>query len=685
MSEEQKSLTGELLTWDTEKEKQLALYSLSQALSKNTRPMYRSRASDIYYDIGENNNSVTDSFNRRDYEHFRPEERIPKTTEGAIFAANKAYKNFGIIRNYVDLMADFLTKGITISHPDEKIQAEYREWFQSVKGVEASNKFGVSFFLVGNTVVYRRTSSRKRKLPIGYAFLNPLQLAVVQNELSFLFGESDVEYGIRISHELHRRLKYPKTDWENRMRAKISDEMRQAVDESDGVNGCYLPLDRKKIAVYHYKKSDWEKWADPMIRPVLGDLQTLEKMRLADLAALDGAISCIRLWKLGSLEHKILPSPAEIIKLGETLTNNIGGGVMNLVWGPAIELVETDTSVHNFLGETKYKPVLQSLYGGIGIPPTLTGGGGTGFTNNMISLKTLVERLNYAREMLKDFWTEELRLVAESMGYSSPAHITFGDPLADEVQEKNIWLALADRGLCSIELFQERFGMIPEIEEARTRREEAKRKQGVIPLKAGPFHDANHLLGLEKIFAQSGAYPASEFGLDIEPGDDSPNAVSADEQTALSGEPGQGRPVGKKDTTKRKDKVVRPRSVGSIELFAREFNYAERAQQVISKVLTPLYLKMLNKGTLRELSETESERFERFKFDLLCEFKGEYVDETEIKKKLDGETTEGDKLYPLLLQARSQSKDLTLDNLRRLQSVVYATSRCSELIPERES
>ena len=43
-------------------------------------------------------------------------------------------------------------------------------------------------------------------------------------------------------------------------------------------------------------------------------------MRLADLSALDGAISNIRLWTLGNLEHKILPNKNAINK--NTVNNN---------------------------------------------------------------------------------------------------------------------------------------------------------------------------------------------------------------------------------------------------------------------------------------------------------------------------------------------------------------------------
>ena len=76
-----------------------------------------------------------------------------------------------------------------------------------------------------------------------------------------------------------------------------------------------------------------------------------------------------------------------------------------LYGGPDIELIESKTSVHQFLGEAKYTPHLNSIYAGLGIPPTLTGTyGAAGTTNNFISLKTLTQRLQYGRRVLLEFW-----------------------------------------------------------------------------------------------------------------------------------------------------------------------------------------------------------------------------------------------------------------------------------------
>lgn len=135
-------------------------------------------------------------------------------------------------------------------------------------------------------------------------------------------------------------------------------------------------------------------WANPMIYAILDDIVMLEKMKLADMSALDGAISNIRLWKLGDIDNKILPTKAAINKLRNILASNVGGGTMDLVWGPELNFQESNSQVFRFLGSEKYGPVLSSIYAGLGIPPTLTGSSGSSggsFTNNFVSLKTLIE------------------------------------------------------------------------------------------------------------------------------------------------------------------------------------------------------------------------------------------------------------------------------------------------------
>ena len=60
----------------------------------------------------EPNRSVRTSFTRQDYNRFRSEESVPKQQKEAIKMCMAAYDKVGIIRNVIDLMADFAGQGM---------------------------------------------------------------------------------------------------------------------------------------------------------------------------------------------------------------------------------------------------------------------------------------------------------------------------------------------------------------------------------------------------------------------------------------------------------------------------------------------------------------------------------------------------------------------------------------------
>ena len=350
--------------------------------------------------------------------------------------------------------------------------------------------------------------------------------------------------------------------------------------------------------MFYYKKDDWRQWAHPMIYAILDDIVMLEKMRLADMSALDGAISNIRLWTLGNLDHKILPNKSAINKLRDILASNVGGGTMELVWGPELSFQESSSEVYKFLGSEKYTAVLNSIYAGLGVPPTLTGmaGNGGGFTNNFISLKTLVERLQYGRDQLTRFWEKELEIIRKSMGFRYKAHVQFDrTSLSDEAAEKNLLIQLADRDIISHETLLERFKEIPQVESIRLKRELNKRDT-VGPEKAGPFHAPSP----PEVKEPSEEEPTPET--------ETP-ANTKDTPTIMQ----EGRPRFKQDEKPRKKRTETPKSTPGL---ASVVVHAEKAWSHISDTLTNSYIKSLEKKNLRQLTKAEFRSLEQLKIDV---------------------------------------------------------------------
>jgi hypothetical protein len=340
-----------------------------------------------------------------------------------------------------------------------------------------------------------------------------------------------------------------------------------------------------------------------MVYAILDDIIMLEKMKLADLAALDGAISNIRLWTLGDFEHKVLPTKEGINKLRNILASNTGGGTMELVWGPELKFTESNSQVYKFLGSEKYQSVLNSIYAGLGVPPTLTGmaNNGGGFTNNFISLKTLVERLQYGRDQLTKFWEKEIEIVRSAMGFRKPAHVVYDQmSLSDESAEKNLLIQLADRDIISNETVLERFKEIPTVERLRLQRENKAREDEKLPPKASPFHQPEHEKDMEKIEKQG------EIQEKI--------AIEKEKNKPKPAAPQGGRPKNKQDTNKRKKRVDTPRSKPGVAELASWAMVTYKGLDVISNG----YLEVIGKKNKRQFTKSEVQELADIKLRVLA-------------------------------------------------------------------
>jgi hypothetical protein len=680
----------DMITWsDDGKSKSAAMAQFSDnvevytGVTKSSGSTYRT-----FTDI-EPNKTVKPGFNQLDYYAFRPNEQVPSQQRRAIKMCLDAYDKVGIIRNVIDLMGDFGSQGINIVHPNKSVEKFYQQWFKSVNGPERSERFLNNLYKAGNVIAYRSFAKitpeltkymkslasdikveipnmKENTIPWRYNFFNPLTVEMKQGNLSLFLGQFNYSLSAGSFFD-----KFLDGDIPSDVMDTLPPNVKQAIKNKDK----HIPLDNDRLCVFHYKKDDWLQWANPMIYAILDDIIMLEKMRLADMSALDGAISNIRLWTLGSLEHKILPNKAAINKLRDILASNVGGGTMELVWGPELTFKESNSEVYKFLGSEKYTAVLNSIYAGLGVPPTLTGmaTNGGGFTNNFISLKTLVERLQYGRDLLTKFWEKEIELVRQAMGFRYKAYIQYDNmSLSDEATEKNLLIQLADRDLISQETLLERFKEIPQIEKIRIQREVAERNEGATPKKAGPYHDPQQKEALEKIGFQSGKLLPKDVGLKssipndllLQPLQPKIPPVGNGGPANKSAPPNpNGRPPLKQDSEPRKQRIANPKSKpGVAELLV----WAEASWDNISSVINNAFLNCHNKKNLRQLTKSEASSLEQLKVDVLTNLPIMQPATTESIHAILNEKKTTPKEFMALLDDRNVNTDLmTIDNYRR--------------------
>lgn len=693
------------------------------------------------------NISVGPEYNRSDYDYYRKHESSNKTNVGLMGMSQLAYKKVSIVRNVIDMMSDFTTQGVRITHPNKQIENICKNWAKTVRFEHTCERICNTLYRLGNCPVkirygkvpvrvekeWRRNFANegghhntntnindrqndiimtnkkvdKRRIPLGYNMLNPMTLHVVGGELSAFVGKPvyalKVNYKFRTMIQRMKRLSLTNKHVEDMLKI-IPDKMLQAVEAGHNV----VPLDQEKLKVLHYKKDDWDVWATPFLGAIMDNLIMLEKMHLADISALDGAISNIRLWRLGSLETvpPILPKPAAIARLRNILAS-IGTGTLDLVWGPELDFKESDSKVYNYLKSEKYNQVMSEIFAGLGVPPTLTGGGGgakggsQGFTNNVVSMKTLIERLEYGRRILIEFWQEQFKILQKAMGWRFPPNISFDyKVLSDEATEKQMILDLWDREIFATETVQELCRRDPELETLRLNKERRKRENGTLPEKASPYHIAEKEHELRKIILQNGGVAPSELGIELEDKKEgelsmmdrqeemnlkvetkrgemrpTPSGPSSTTNKKPKSPGGDGRPKNSSDKSPRKKRVDKPKSLGS---FADLFMWANDAQKQVADFLAPAILNHYGKKNLRSLTKNQVQYAENLKFNVFSALEPySEINQEKVYNILAEKTKATEDLIQTcealsILFVKRTGNQPTLEETRQMQSSAYA-------------
>ena len=579
--------------------------------------------------------------NSSDFDWFRPGQAAPQKPKDIIAFGRYAYRRIGLVHNAIDLMGDFCSQGIRLVHPNKRIERFYNDWFSNVEGLRVSERLAHLLFREANVPIRWYTAKinkqkrldmqraiagdvrsdlddpvfKKNEIPWRYNFIDPLLVEPIGGPLGVLSNKNALRLSVPLN--LQNQIKKIQHSDDPRAREVLDTISPDILKAAEGNGKIILPPEKTNI--YYYKKDDWQTWADPMTYSAFEALNLYQRLQLTDKAALDGAMNKIRVWKIGSLEHKLAPTPTAASTLSDMLGANVGGGTVDIIWGPDIELLETSSDIQSYLGEEKYKPTLMAIYASLGIPPTLTGTfGSAGTTNNFISLKTLVERLNYVRSILIKFWNEQIKLVQRAMGFRQPAIVEFDIMyLEDPASMANLLLNMADRNIVSDEFVRRHIKAVPEIEDRRVQ-QESKTRDNKDMEKVSPYHQVDKDYGLKKIALQTGVSSPSEVGLELEKKtDDSLVDVREKEKSGPSVEPennvGQpGRPKNSNDVQKRKPKQFTPKLKASAELWAKQ------AQEQISKIINPVLLEAFEKSSLRNLNSEQFEELESIKFEILC-------------------------------------------------------------------
>jgi hypothetical protein len=538
---------------------------------------------------------IRSPFSRTDYDRMRPNERIPSRFRDVVVACRAMYLRLGIVRNVIDMMTDFTTEDMRLIHPDKTQEAFFRVWMKKVKLKESVDEFVRHFLIDGNVVIKRNTAklskpvqtqwtkvqaddsspeklyvedtASKGEIPWRYTFLNVAALEWLGGDLAKSMGQKQLVF--RLSNDLIKSALTPNDPFSQNLSSKVPEDVRDAIRKNG--EGFYQ-LDMDKLYIAFNKKDSWEDWAPPFLYAILNDVNYRDKLRQAEISALDGVINVIRIWKLGDHENGILPNQAVVNKLSDILQTNTGGGAFDLVWDSMLDMQEYYPPIDKILGSEKYEQVNRDILIGLGVPEVLIGGKGGNFSNSFIQLKTLVEKLQYVRDRVCEWLNTELKMVCEAMGIDTPPKVRFNQmSLEDEASTRQLIIGLLDRGIISVEAVLDVYGEDFLFEMGRIKAEKPVLKNAGVDVKS-PL-DPKPVAG---------------------PGGSKPPA-------GKTGRVGKGRPPGRNSTTQKERKPKPRRTAADLAVFALD------AIDAIDEHVIPVYMESMNVSNARKLTNDQKD------------------------------------------------------------------------------
>lgn len=507
-------------------------------------------------------------------------------------ACREMYENVGIIGNIIDIMVDFALEGVTFVHESRPIENFYRNWQNKVNLRKTLENILKCIFRDANVPVltrrgvitedevrrYRKTVAQENL----FISKNP-QEAVIPFEyeiLDFLRFDKDggdllnvTRYTYRLSTADIKMLKQPKTGKE---RLK-TEELKRGMGEEEWkylLSTNRMILDPDRVSILYYKKDDFKKWANPLLWRVVGDVKFKALLRDMDISVVESVTNALVVVKLGNTPEGFPPRKEEFSKMVSMLKNPTKS--KTIVWNDLIEIIDSYPPVEKILGKEKYEQVDGDIRSGLGISEILVNGQGGNYANSYLSVKTLMERLEGARDTLLEWLENESVRIAKAMKFRKPATVRMRHmSLLNAEAERQFMLELYDHHLLSAQTLLSNVGENPEVEMKRMKDEDDTRED---LQKEFPF-----------VFRKVDKYNPTVISQD---GEDNKRSKESPSSQGPRGDEG-GRPEGEEEG-QRDVKNVRPqgsKTAASIVINKKYYLQARSRFDVLYKMFTKALIK----------------------------------------------------------------------------------------------
>ncbi len=379
----------------------------------------------------------------------------------AVVLCQKAYYNFSVFRNTVDIMTEFSVNNICLREGSKKTRAFFKALFKRINLMSLQDRFFREYYRSGNVFLHRfdanlqtsdiqkmaRTFGFSAKaataiIPANYVVLNPADIQLT-GSLSFMEGV----YSKLISDYELTRLRNPQSEEEKDLVKSLPEKVKNQL-KSRTTKQILIPLDPDRVNAVFYKKQDYEPFAVPMGYPVLDDINSKAEMKKIDMAIARTMQQAILLVTMGTTPDQGGINQKNLDAMQKLFKNQSVGRVLIADYTTKAEFVIPN--IGSLLDPRKYDILDRDIRVGLN---NILVGENEKFANQSIKVKIFIERLKQAREVfINEFLYPEIKRVCRQLGFKNYPVPYFDDiDLRDNLQYARIYTRLLELGLLTPE------------------------------------------------------------------------------------------------------------------------------------------------------------------------------------------------------------------------------------------
>lgn len=383
----------------------------------------------------------------------------------AVILCQKAYYNFPIFRNVIDLMTEFSVNKIYFKGGTKKSRDFFEALFNKINIWDLQDRFFREYYRSGNVFIYRfdatltqedisritqvygkaNTSDaagfpKEMTVPSRFIILNPADIQLM-GSLGF---DSSNYYKLVTGYEL-ARLRNPKSDEDIEVVKSLPQDVRKRLANKDTV--VSIPIDMTKIASIFYKKQDYEPFAVPMGFPVLEDINFKAELKRMDAQIARTMQQAILLVTMGNEPDKGGVNQKNLEAMQRMFESPSVGRVLIADYTTKAQFVIPQ--IADLLDPKKYEIIERDI--NLGLNNIMMGG--DKFANQQAQIEIFVARLNQAREsFINQFLMLEIKRVSKSLGFKTfPTPVFEEFSLKDNVNKDRVVTRLIELGVLTPE------------------------------------------------------------------------------------------------------------------------------------------------------------------------------------------------------------------------------------------